>query len=180
MRDQIVETLPEINEISDGGLREKVIDVWTDSLTTGGWTAEELKQIPFTLLAGDIEMTFIEHLEALRWHLIRAVGAVVIITIAVFINKNFIFDNIVLAPKNLDFLTYRALCWLSNQIELGNNLCIKVIPFTVTNIDMAGQFLLHIKVSFVLGFVGLALVKEFRGLLKEGRDLLPSLSLKWE
>ena len=64
MRDQIVETLPEINEISDSGLREKVIDVWADALTTGGWSVEELKQIPFTLLAGDIEMTFIEHVRS--------------------------------------------------------------------------------------------------------------------
>jgi hypothetical protein len=64
VRDQIVKTLPEISEICDAGLREKVIDVWADSLTTGGWTADQLKQIPFTLLAGEIEMTFIEHVRS--------------------------------------------------------------------------------------------------------------------
>ena len=99
------------------------------------------------------EMTFLQHLEALRWHLVRGFAAVLIITIIVFINKTFVFENIVLAPKSLDFITYKALCWLSQKFQLGDNLCLKTIPFTVINIEMAGQFLLHIKVSFILGFV---------------------------
>ncbi len=99
------------------------------------------------------EMSFLDHLEALRWHLVRAVAAVVIITIIVFINKKFLFDSIILAPKSLDFLTYQALCWMSNNLHLADKLCITQIPFKVINIEMAGQFLLHIKVSFGLGFV---------------------------
>jgi hypothetical protein len=61
MRDQIKRLFPELEEISDAALREKVIDVWVDSLETGGWTVHELKQIPFTLLAGDIDIRFLEH-----------------------------------------------------------------------------------------------------------------------
>jgi hypothetical protein len=61
MRDDIVATFPEINEIQDAALREKVIDVWVDALETGGWTMPELQAIPFTLLAGDIDMRFLEH-----------------------------------------------------------------------------------------------------------------------
>ena len=61
MREDIKALFPELEHIADGGLREKVIDVWVDSLTTGGWTVEELKQIPFTLLAGDIDIRFLEH-----------------------------------------------------------------------------------------------------------------------
>lgn len=64
MRDDIKAVFPEVNEISDAALREKVIDVWVDSLETGGWTIEELKAIPFTLLAGDIDMRFLEHVRA--------------------------------------------------------------------------------------------------------------------
>ncbi len=64
MRNDIQSLFPELEQISDAALREKVIDVWQDALTIGGWTAEELKQIPFTLLAGDIEMTFIEHVRS--------------------------------------------------------------------------------------------------------------------
>jgi len=64
MRDEIKRALPEINEIRDTALREKVVDVWEDSITTGGWTPAELTEIPFTLLAGDIEMKFIEHVRS--------------------------------------------------------------------------------------------------------------------
>ena len=65
MREDIKALFPELEHIADGVLREKVIDVWFDSLTTGGWTVEELKQIPFTLLAGDIDIRFLEHV--LSW-----------------------------------------------------------------------------------------------------------------
>ncbi len=61
MRNDIQEYFPELNQIGDSALREKVIDVWVESLETGGWTIEELKQIPFTLLAGDIDIRFLEH-----------------------------------------------------------------------------------------------------------------------
>ncbi len=61
MRNDIREYFLELQQIADTALREKVIDVWVDSLETGGWTIEELKQIPFTLLAGDIDIRFLEH-----------------------------------------------------------------------------------------------------------------------
>ncbi|MFQ5492053.1 MAG: HDIG domain-containing metalloprotein [Phycisphaerae bacterium] len=61
MQDRIKQLLPELDEIRDEGLREKVIKVWAESITAGGWQPEELLDIPFTLLAGKIEMKFIEH-----------------------------------------------------------------------------------------------------------------------
>lgn len=64
MRDEILRLLPEINEIHDLDLREKVIAVWTESITTGGWTPAALVEIPFTLLAGKIEMRFMEHVRS--------------------------------------------------------------------------------------------------------------------
>ncbi len=64
MRDEIMELFPELGDIRDGALREKVVDVWEDAITTGGWTPEELLNIPFTLLAGKIEMKFIEHVRS--------------------------------------------------------------------------------------------------------------------
>lgn len=66
--EQIAELLPEINEIQDGELRDKVAAVWSEALTTGaggkGWTFDELRSIPFTLLAGDIDLRYIEHLRS--------------------------------------------------------------------------------------------------------------------
>ena len=66
--DQIAELLPEINEISDRSLRDKVAAVWSESISTGcggrGWTFDELRAVKFTLLAGDIDLTFIDHLRS--------------------------------------------------------------------------------------------------------------------
>lgn len=64
MRDEIKKLFPEFGEIRDADLREKVINVWEDAITTGGWTPAELEEIPFTLLAGDIEMKYIEHVRS--------------------------------------------------------------------------------------------------------------------
>jgi len=64
MREQIIELLPEINEINDTRLRDQVVAVWTESITKGGWQPKELTEIPFTLLAGSIEMRFIEHVRS--------------------------------------------------------------------------------------------------------------------
>ncbi len=64
MRDEIKKLLPELADIGDESLRGKVIDVWEDAIKTGGWTPDELLEIPFTLLAGTIEMKFIEHVRA--------------------------------------------------------------------------------------------------------------------
>ena len=64
MRDTIEKLFPELQSIGDTDLRDKVIAVWTESITTGGWQPEELEAIPFTLLAGTIEMRFIEHVRS--------------------------------------------------------------------------------------------------------------------
>ncbi len=66
--DQIATLLPEINDIKDRALRDKVAAVWDEAITTGcggkGWTFDELRAIPFTLLAGDIDLRFVEHLRS--------------------------------------------------------------------------------------------------------------------
>ncbi|MCG3138539.1 MAG: hypothetical protein HJJLKODD_02404 [Phycisphaerae bacterium] len=61
MRDTIREMFPQLAEILDAKLREKVIDVWEDAMKNNQWTREELEAIPFTLLAGDIDMRYLEH-----------------------------------------------------------------------------------------------------------------------
>jgi len=65
---EIAELFPSLMEISDESLREKVAAVWNEAITTGcggkGWTFDELRAVKFTLLAGDIEMTFVEHLNS--------------------------------------------------------------------------------------------------------------------
>ena len=64
MREKIEAMLPEIREIRDPKLRDQVVAVWTESMRQGGWQPAELEAIPFTLLAGKIEMRFIEHVRS--------------------------------------------------------------------------------------------------------------------
>jgi len=99
------------------------------------------------------EMSFLDHLESLRWHLIRSTVAIMLFAIAAFLNKSLIFDTILLGPKNPDFITYRVLCNLSEKFNLGDALCIKEIPFILMNINMSGQFTNHIVVSIIAGFI---------------------------
>jgi len=95
----------------------------------------------------EVEMSFLDHLEALRWHLVRSVIAIGGLAILAFINKSFIFDTILLAPKNPDFITYRVMCMISDRI------CITELPFTLMNISMSGQFTNHIFISVAAGFI---------------------------
>ena len=99
------------------------------------------------------EMSFLEHLEVLRWHLIRAAIALIVSSGAAFVFKSFVFDTIILAPKNNDFLTYRLFCKLSHLLKAGNKLCFENISFDLININMSGQFTTHVVVSLVAGLV---------------------------
>jgi len=99
------------------------------------------------------EMSFLGHLEALRWHLVRAVGVVMVLALTWFFLKELLFDGILLAPKNPQFLTYRVLCQLSDRLHLGEDLCIREIPFRLIATDISSQFTTHMWVAFVAGLV---------------------------
>jgi len=95
---------------------------------------------------------FLEHLEELRWHLVRSIIAIVAVAIVVFIAKDYIFGHIILAPKNPEFFTNRVLCNLADKLNV-DNLCINRIPLEIINIKMTGQFSMHIMISLVLGVI---------------------------
>ena len=99
------------------------------------------------------EMSFLEHLEVFRWHLVRSVFAVLFFAVIAFIFKGIVFDGILLAPKNPDFPTYKMLCFLSQKMGMGDALCMDELPFILMNISMSGQFSTHIMTSIVAGFV---------------------------
>jgi sec-independent protein translocase protein TatC len=98
------------------------------------------------------EMTFLEHLEELRWHIIRSALAIVIFSIMAFVLKRVIFDYILLGPSNPDFWTNRMLCQLGNRMGI-EGLCINLKPLVLQNTAVAGQFIAHIKISLVAGLV---------------------------
>ncbi len=98
------------------------------------------------------EMSFWEHLDELRWHLVRSIVAVVVLGIVAFIFKDFIFDRIILAPIRPDFLTTRLLCEFSEYSGL-TSLCLDNSNLEIINIKMSGQFLTHMYISIMAGVI---------------------------
>lgn len=98
------------------------------------------------------ELTFLEHLEELRWHIVRSAIGVILVAIAAFVFHNIIFDTIILAPKSPDFFTNRMFCIFGNIVNV-KALCINSKPFEIININMAGQFTTHILVSIIAGII---------------------------
>ena len=97
-------------------------------------------------------MSFLNHLAALRKHLMRASIAVLISAGLAFAFRETLFDGVLLAPKSLDFITYRGLCQLSDILNISS-LCVDKINIELLNTRMAGQFSLHISLSLMTGFI---------------------------
>lgn len=98
-------------------------------------------------------MSFLQHLEALRWHLVRSAAAVIIIAFVLFCYKEFVFGTVIFGPMRADFFTYRALCKISYLIGLSDSLCMQSVSFQLINIDLSGQFTTHIWVSIIGGLI---------------------------
>ncbi|MFP4447800.1 MAG: twin-arginine translocase subunit TatC [Bacteroidota bacterium] len=98
------------------------------------------------------ELTFLEHLEQLRWHILRAILAIMVVAIVVFIMRNFIFNQVILAPKNPEFFTNNLLCRLGEKLN-SSSICINSEPIEIINIRMSGQLTIHIVISIVLGLI---------------------------
>lgn len=98
-------------------------------------------------------MSFLDHLEELRWLLVRSTLAILIGGVVAFIFSGFIFDNIIFAPKNADFVTYRFFCDLANKYDLDKSFCVTKIPFELINRNMEGQLNTDIWTSLTAGFI---------------------------
>ena len=98
-------------------------------------------------------MTFLSHLEELRWHLVRAVIAIVSLAIVAFNFPHILFHDIILGPSRESFISYKLLCRLGTELGVPS-LCIKqnqLVQFT--NPQMAGQLTYHIWASLIAGFI---------------------------
>lgn len=98
------------------------------------------------------EMSFLEHLEELRWHLVRSSVAVVVGAVFIFINVKFIMDNIMMKPRLPDFITNRVFAWFADLLN-SPDLRINTKPFELINYDVAGQFTTHLTISMVGGII---------------------------
>jgi sec-independent protein translocase protein TatC len=109
------------------------------------------------------EMSFLDHLEELRWHLVRALAGVVVFTIVAFIYTDFLFAEVILGPTKPGFWTYQMLCkfgtWVNGFIPNGSaifkktDMCIDKLDFILQNRTMGGQFTTHITICFVAGLI---------------------------
>ncbi len=99
------------------------------------------------------EMTFFEHIEELRPHLMRGVLALLIMMVAAFLGKAFIIDTLLMGPQSPDFPTNRFFCWISHQLIGNDTLCINQLEFNMINTSLAGQFNLHMQVALVSALV---------------------------
>ena len=113
------------------------------------------------------EMSFLEHLEVLRWHIVRSFLAVLVFAILAFIFKDIIFDEIILKPKTVDFWTNRMFAQLSDFVGI-ESLKINTKPLQLISITMAGQFSAHIMISLIAGLIAASpyVIYEFWRFLK--------------
>lgn len=99
------------------------------------------------------EMSFLDHLEELRWHLIRATLAVLIAGGVAFLLKSFIFDVLLFGPATGDFFSYRVLCKMSGLFGIEGGFCDQEMPFRIQSRTMGGQFSAHVWTSITAGFI---------------------------
>lgn len=99
------------------------------------------------------EMSFLDHLEELRWHIIRSLTAITTLGIVLFLFYKKLFDVVIFGPTHEDFLSYRVMCRVSNALGLGETMCFSPPDFVKQAIGFGESFIMSIKVSFVMGFI---------------------------
>jgi sec-independent protein translocase protein TatC len=99
------------------------------------------------------EMSFLDHLEELRWLLVRSTVAVLIFATAAFFVSDYIFDVIIFGPKSPDFITYRFFCDLSHLLGFADTICVTEMPFIIQNTNVEGQVNILIWTCITAGFI---------------------------
>lgn len=98
------------------------------------------------------EMSFVDHLEELRWHVIRALVAVMLGSVLVFAKIDFVVDRILMGPTHNDFITYKWLCSLGQTIGI-QDLCLQNFSIKFLSNAMTEQFLMTFTLAFTGGFI---------------------------
>lgn len=124
------------------------------------------------------EMSFIDHLEALRWHIMRAAIVWLLAAIGLFVYIDWIFDNVVFAPAQSNFITYSMLCNLGHTLGIGDVLCMPPINIKLQGNTVSGPFMSAISISMIGGLI-LAFPYLFWELWKFIKPALSSKELKY-
>ena len=99
------------------------------------------------------EMSFLEHLEELRWHIIRSLVVIAVFSVISFINLDFLFEKVIFGPRYADFATYRFLCWFSHVAGLGEKICIQPATSEVITTAIGEAFTMSLTVSIAIGLI---------------------------
>lgn len=99
------------------------------------------------------EMAFTDHIEELRWHIVRSLIAVLVGGIFAFVNIEWIFEHIIMGPSHSHFISYKVLCKLGHLIHLEKVLCLQEIQMEFQNTELSGQFMMSFSSSFMIGFI---------------------------
>jgi sec-independent protein translocase protein TatC len=99
------------------------------------------------------EMSFLDHLEELRWLLVRSSAAVLIMAVATYFFSDYLFDVVLFGPTRPTFFTYRFFCELSHQLGFADSICITEMPFIIQNTEMEGQVNIFVWLCILVGFI---------------------------
>lgn len=99
------------------------------------------------------EMSFLDHLEELRWVLVRSTIAILVLAVFTFFVSDYVFDVIIFGPKSPDFITYRLFCDLSHQLGFADSICVTEMPFIIQNINVEGQINILVWTCITAGFI---------------------------
>lgn len=100
------------------------------------------------------EMSFMDHLEDLRWLLVRSSAAIIILASACYFIDGFIFDTIIFGPKNPSFITYRFFCEVTHFFGVDDTYaCAKEFKFIIQNTEVGGQFSMYLWTLITSGFI---------------------------
>ena len=99
------------------------------------------------------EMSFLGHLEELRWHLVRSAVVVFILAIVLFVFREEIYNNFIIAHTHSDFVTYRFFCQIFGSIGIESSFCDIQIPSKLQALSLTQQLMSSLWVSMVLGVI---------------------------
>lgn len=99
------------------------------------------------------QMSFMQHLDALRWHLMRSAIAIVVIGVTLFCYNNFLFDTVIFGPLKPDFFSYKALCALGHQLGAGDVMCMTIKPMQLQTLAASEQFFTHMWIATLGGII---------------------------
>jgi sec-independent protein translocase protein TatC len=99
------------------------------------------------------DMSFLDHLEELRWLLVRSTIAILIMATVTFFISDYVFDTIIFGPTHTDFITYRTFCELSHYVGFKESICVESLPFIIQNTNMEGQVNILVWICITAGFI---------------------------